>query len=232
MARSLNIDWDKQPLGKISDRELAEKLNCHHGSVFYQRTKRNIPPKRDIDRNSIIGKRFGNLLIKSVYLTEPSKITRRTTSKAICECNCGREACEKECHVRVIDLKRGSKTRCKNGISHKLPPGEAGKNMIWRRYMDRSKKKNISFNLSKEEFFKITQSNCYYCGLPPSQKAKTTKGTFIYNGIDRIDNSEGYLFDNCVPCCKTCNTMKHALSYEEFMERMKRILTIRERIDF
>ena len=37
------IDWDKQPLGKMSDRALARLLGCSYRSVRYARTSRNIP---------------------------------------------------------------------------------------------------------------------------------------------------------------------------------------------
>ncbi len=28
------------------------------------------------------------------------------------------------------------------------------------------------------------------------------------NSIDRLDNTKGYIIDNCVPCCSDCNEMK------------------------
>lgn len=43
----MSIDWDEQPLGKISDRELAKKLNASPSTVRNQRTKRGIPPSND-----------------------------------------------------------------------------------------------------------------------------------------------------------------------------------------
>lgn len=53
-----------------------------------------------------------------------------------------------------------------------------------------------------------------------------TKGaipSFVYNGIDRVDNSVGYVLSNCVPCCSTCNRMKGTMSSEEFKEKIKLI---------
>jgi AraC-like DNA-binding protein len=37
-----NIDWDAQPLGKMSDPELARRLGCSPSSVAKQRKKRGI----------------------------------------------------------------------------------------------------------------------------------------------------------------------------------------------
>lgn len=44
-----NIDWSQQPLGKLSDRELAHKLGLAKGSVNHARRLRKIPPfKRSV----------------------------------------------------------------------------------------------------------------------------------------------------------------------------------------
>jgi hypothetical protein len=52
---------------------------------------------------------------------------------------------------------------------------------------------------------------------------KWSNGDFVYNGIDRRENSIGYTLANCVSCCGPCNMMKKVLSYAEFIERCKRI---------
>jgi len=44
MSAKLGINWDEQPLGKMTDEALGEKLGCAGASVYYQRTKRGIPP--------------------------------------------------------------------------------------------------------------------------------------------------------------------------------------------
>jgi hypothetical protein len=72
------------------------------------------------------------------------------------------------------------------------------------------------------QFEKLTQSNCFYCGLEPSNKylshEKLYNGAYIYNGIDRLDNSIGYILENCVACCEWCNKSKNKRSLEEFRE--------------
>lgn len=40
------IDWDAQPLGKLTDLEIAKRLGVSQVAVFRQRTKRGIPPAR------------------------------------------------------------------------------------------------------------------------------------------------------------------------------------------
>jgi hypothetical protein len=48
----LKINWDKQPLGKMPDIKLAEKLGCGWRTVYRQRHRRSIPawqPHRSLD---------------------------------------------------------------------------------------------------------------------------------------------------------------------------------------
>lgn len=64
----------------------------------------------------------------------------------------------------------------------------------------RSKLKGYVGIMGLDEYRALTQSAaCHYCGgeLPP-------KGV----GLDRIENSIGYVACNCVPCCQACNMMK------------------------
>ncbi len=58
--------------------------------------------------------------------------------------------------------------------------------------------------ISEAEFDLITDEDCHYCGK---------KGP---NGIDRVDNSQGYIKTNCVSCCKHCNYVKGDLSVDDF----------------
>jgi len=79
--------------------------------------------------------------------------------------------------------------------------------------------------LSKEQFRKLTQQNCFYCDIKPhsSSNHKKCNGKFIYNGIDRVDNTKGYTIDNCVTCCGTCNWMKRTYTQQEFLLKIKLI---------
>ena len=47
---------------------------------------------------------------------------------------------------------------------------------------------------------------------------------FRYNGIDRVDSSKGYLPNNVVACCTTCNRMKLDHSRNEFITHLKSII--------
>ena len=52
-------------------------------------------------------------------------------------------------------------------------------------------------------------------------------GSYVYSGLDRVDNSIGYILENVVPCCVTCNSMKMAMSYNEFITHLRAMLFYR-----
>ena len=49
-------------------------------------------------------------------------------------------------------------------------------------------------------------------------------GKYVYNGIDRLDNNIGYLYDNCATACKRCNFLKGTLNSGDFIEAIAQIL--------
>lgn len=71
----------------------------------------------------------------------------------------------------------------------------------------------------------MSQKPCTYCGASASKAVKTKYEVFLANGIDRVDNSIGYLEGNVVSCCKTCNYMKRDLSVVEFLEHVRNVVT-------
>ena len=80
-------------------------------------------------------------------------------------------------------------------------------------YKTAAKSRGLVFNLSKEEFLTFWQKPCVYCN-----------GEIPTIGLDREDNTGGYLLDNVVSCCIICNKMKMALPYEVFIEHCKKII--------
>lgn len=114
-------------------------------------------------------------------------------------------------------------------MGYYLQKGEAAKNLLILSYKRTAKQKNIFFKLSFSQFFNLTKQNCYYCGRKPykrvseSWKSRTLNGDYIYNGIDRKDNTKGYTLKNCVPCCSKCNYLKRDLTYREFLYLITKI---------
>jgi len=85
-----------------------------------------------------------------------------------------------------------------------------GRYIIYRR---NAKKRGLEFSLSLYEFTDIILKPCYYCGKKQ-----------LYNGVDRVDNSKGYIKSNCKPCCTICNKMKGTLGEKEFTAHCKKVI--------
>jgi len=85
-------------------------------------------------------------------------------------------------------------------------------------YVKSANSRNIPFSISEAEFSNLILQSCYLCGVPASTTNK--------NGIDRFDNTKGYILDNCRPCCGHCNLMKKDIEYKLLLEKADQI-TIR-----
>jgi len=79
-------------------------------------------------------------------------------------------------------------------------------------YRNTAKYRSIPFEITEEQFATFWQKLCYYCG----SDVKTV-------GLDRIDNSKGYVEDNIVSCCETCNSMKLHSSQQAFYDQIAKI---------
>ena len=154
----------------------------------------------------------------------------------ICKCSCGkqtevisqglRSGKTKSCGCLNEELKIGN-TRSRK------EPGQNGFTRIFCQYKRQAKVRGYEFLLSKEQFKKLTQQNCYYCGQKPSNKSVvrnrdyTKSGikhtTYIYSGIDRKNNKIGYTKKNCVACCSVHNRMKMNLDELVFKREIKKL---------
>ena len=99
---------------------------------------------------------------------------------------------------------------------------------VWQSYKQGAKVRGLAFELDKNYFYALTQKKCCYCGTKPSQVRKPREAkklsSYIYNGIDRLDSSVGYVRGNCVPCCGTCNMMKREMDFQFWISHMRKIL--------
>lgn len=112
------------------------------------------------------------------------------------------------------------------GNCKERPKGETGLLQHYNTYVDKAKRRNIQFNLSLEEFKAITSQNCHYCNDEPKPiKYITTEWSQYFGiGIDRMNNNQGYILSNCLPCCSTCNKAKLTMSYQKFTDYLKRLI--------
>lgn len=78
-------------------------------------------------------------------------------------------------------------------------------------YRHDAERRDYEFCLTYEQFIELLDKECHYCSTTPSR------------GIDRVNNKQGYIIENCVPCCGKCNIMKRDSSLEEFYSHIEKI---------
>lgn len=130
-----------------------------------------------------------------------------------CRCDCGNS-----CIIKGSNIKSGHTKSCgclQKETSSKLIKtrnlSKGKKDMTFYHYTRNAKKRNIKFELTKEEFYNIKNNVCTYCPkIGP-------------NGIDRIDNNLGYTTNNCVSCCSKCNRAKGIMSFSDFKNWIKQV---------
>lgn len=172
-------------------------------------------------RGSLIGNRFGKLLV--IEKTDLRNKQNFPIYKCICDCGKEHFAPSNQLNAKVGTRSCG----CSRRISKlRLPYGESSARSAYRTYKIHAKERNLIFELSYEDFKELTKQNCYYCGIIPKQRYKmkgNSYGEYIYNGIDRIDNTVGYIKENCVPCCGRCNRAKDIWHQTNFLRWVKSI---------
>ncbi len=71
----------------------------------------------------------------------------------------------------------------------------------YRRLREEAKRRNIECAITFKEYSKAVEPECFYCdGFFGRSEAG--------GGLDRLDNSKGYILGNVVSCCTTCNMTK------------------------
>ena len=110
------------------------------------------------------------------------------------------------------------------------PFGYAALTQLFRSYQSNARRRRLNFSLTRDQFAVLTGSNCVYCGAVPFQinrLSKSAHGHYVYNGVDRKSNSEGYTPNNSVSCCGTCNRAKHTMSEKEFLSWVEKVSKFR-----
>lgn len=164
----------------------------------------------------LLGKRYGKLVV----LAEAGR-SRWGEVVWHCLCDCGQ--------FHIVDgrhLRKGATKSC--GCSRRLPLGIAAKNTLLKKYKQGAESRGLVWELTDEEFYGLTQQRCHYCGMPPVKLVYGNHyGNYPHNGVDRKDNSRGYIGENVVPCCTTCNFRKLNVSYAKFVAWLDRVATFR-----
>ena len=174
-------------------------------------------------RLDLRGQKFGKLIVLDAF-------QRNNHTYWKCECECGRKT-EVRSDALQIAISCGCEGRRKLKLGslvlrHKA--GEASFRNLYRAYKYAAKHRNFEFALSLDEFRILTKQPCFYCGMLPQTLTKIYRrgynGEYIYNGVDRKDNTLGYILGNVVTCCTICNLAKRDLSVEVFLAHAKKII--------
>lgn len=172
-----------------------------------------------------IGDIFGKLKVIEKSQRKYRKNTKGYEFTWLCQCECG--------GMKTLTSHRLNKLKTKScgclvGETNatRMPSGSAAFNLRVVKLKKMAKQRNLSFMLTKEQCYTLLTSSCHYCDEIPSIKYKSgakkfDTGTFVGAGIDRLDNSKGYILENCVSCCRRCNCGKWIQNKEDFLQWIK-----------
>lgn len=183
----------------------------------------------------LIGTKYGYLTI--VELSEPKITEKQKYTMWKCQCICGNF--KDVAHGDLMKKNRIKSCGCKTKETTLIAIDESNKARYKKmgctstehnfysqyRFSDTVRSRKLEFNLTMPEFVKITNSNCYYCGIKPqSMRFSHSKSeSQLLNGIDRKDSSIGYTIENVVPCCIHCNRAKMDRNIDDFINWVKLI---------
>lgn len=121
----------------------------------------------------------------------------------LCQCSCGTE--------RLVDSRYLRNGRSKSCGCREMPTRRWNHRGYADFYYWAQKRGEVG--LTDDQWYELTQMPCHYCGKVRGKPS----------GIDRIDPSQGYYWDNCLPACWLCNRAKNDLSYDEFLDLIRDI---------
>lgn len=149
-----------------------------------------------------IGQKFNALTVLEIRPQGANKKRR-----IFCRCECGRTY-----ETNSDRLWYGHTTKCYNCANPTwFGDLESHIRAQFVNYRGGAARRGYDHKLTIDEFREIYLSDCAYCGQSPAK------------GIDRRDNSVGYLITNCAPCCKHCNLAKRDMTESDFLAWIGRI---------
>lgn len=191
-----------------------------------------------INHNEFIGTTIGKVII--ISFDKEIKGDKRSIYYYNYKCICGN--IESAPKYSLLQSKKSRNTYCcticrkdklsewaKTASIKYKDPIEGKCSILFSNYRSKYKTKNWEFKLTFNEFKNLVTKNCHYCNLEPNKfradRAKSRQGIsrIYFNGIDRLDSNTGYNINNCVSCCEDCNKAKRNLSYDQFLDLIKRI---------
>ena len=150
-------------------------------------------------RKDLTGNKYGKLTVLGFHHADKASYWN-----VLCECG-------KTNVVRGNSLTSGHAKSCGCMIGGKIDPQVKRMNVKYADYVRSAARRGYIFEISRERFEEIVSNPCAYCGT-------TTK-----IGVDRINNTLGYVEGNVAPCCSICNRAKDLMTREEFLAWIERV---------
>lgn len=186
-------------------------------------------------KKDIIGQFFNRLTVLE-YIGSKQRSNKYNKLLRVYKCLC---ACGTICEKFGVDLRAGNSQSCgcfRQEIQIKIHVGKISPQRNPKGAQQQTAKgvwKDLYHDgISFDDFFKISQLPCNYCGVSPSNhtnkiskkscnKEWYDQGWWDYNGLDRIDSLKDHAIENVVPSCWRCNKAKGTMTLDEFKEWIK-----------
>lgn len=179
----------------------------------------------------LTGKNFGKLTVKDLAKTED----RARIWNCLCECGVVIQRATAQLNrSEKLGFVQSCRT-CAQRNNKAKDLGESSWRILFNNYVGGARRRNLDFKITFNEFQEICSKDCHYCESKPIKHNRyiredgrlvskissfTADRSWIqWNGIDRKNNSVGYIVENCLPCCSFCNVMKGTLDYYDFIAR-------------
>jgi len=132
----------------------------------------------------------------------------------------------KACHKILGDAARSSEAYKKNRRSKEYRERERLLSSFTHRRFSScrgaAKRRGLEWGLDLSQYSSLSDgASCYYCSGPIGRHGV---------GLDRIDNSKGYIQGNVIPACGDCNCHRqHTWTVEEALVAIRAVLELRRK---
>lgn len=212
--------WSSKYKGRLITKAACKACTKARSTKQYSK-----PIPKNISKTDWTGQKFGSL----TFIKQTDERYQRNILWEL-QCECGNLIKKRAyfvikgiidhcgCKTKIRRIQAGAKSRI-------FEPRISSARSIWGRV--------YSDGCDFETFLRISQMNCYYCGVPPSRTMnrynqdkrhpKRPGADFTYNGLDRLDSNKDHSPENVVPCCTNCNFAKGEKSVSEFLDHIRSI---------
>ena len=167
----------------------------------------------------IAGTRYNRLtLIRRVENSKDGRV------KWLCSCECGTERAYdmtsvRSGHTKSCGCLRAEMQPALVAVALKQTrlrrPEETAYNRRSLECKRGARERGLTWKLTREQAIGILDGMCSDCGAKPANRTQTPRIVLFYNGIDRVDNLQGYERGNVVSACSNCNVMKNNHSLQD-----------------